>query len=63
MRKTPRKKASRQTRKQTQVGGQTPSKTNYTFYFAGSDPTGSVTTFFDNYDAAGNGVAGTTCAA
>ena len=39
MRKTPRKKASRQTRKQIQVGGQTPtvfSGKNYTTYFAGA---------------------------
>ena len=64
MRKTRRNKGGfvkHQTRKQTQVGGQTPGKTNYTFYFAGYDPadpnsTRTVTSFFNTYDAAGNGV-------
>jgi hypothetical protein len=61
MRKTPRNKGRRQTRKQTQVGGQTPtvfSGRNYTTYFAGVNPLNSTPTKCAGAGVIDTGVAG-----
>ena len=67
MRKTPRNKVRRQTRKETQRGGQTSSKTNYTFYFAGYDPTDPdyirIPSFFYRYTNLVNPDTSSSCSA